>query len=172
MLLSLFGGFPGGASGKEPASQCRRHKSCRFNPWVEKIPWRRAWQPTPGVLPGESHGQRSLVGYSPWGHRESDMTEETEHTYMHLVWSVDRGRNGNDGIGRNRNERNVKNRCPLTTNSFPLAESLHFLLPCVLVIPFPLPSVLTPTQRHQCCQPTSTSRGCALGELGTRLTGN
>ena len=80
VLLSLFGGFPGGASGKEPASQCRRHKSCRFNPWVEKIPWRRAWQPTPGVLPGESHGQRSLVGYSPWGHRESDMTEETEHT--------------------------------------------------------------------------------------------
>ena len=37
----------------------------RFNPWVGKIPWRRAWQPTPIFLPGESHGQRSLVGYSP-----------------------------------------------------------------------------------------------------------
>ena len=39
---------------------------CRFNPWVGKrLPWRRAWQPTPVFLPGESHGQRSLVGYSP-----------------------------------------------------------------------------------------------------------
>ena len=42
-----------------------------FNPWVGKIPWRRKWQPTPVFLPGESHGQRSLVGYSPRGHRES-----------------------------------------------------------------------------------------------------
>ena len=40
-----------------------------------KIPWRRAWQPTPVFLPGEFHGQRSLAGYSPWGHKESDMTE-------------------------------------------------------------------------------------------------
>ena len=58
-------GFPGCASGKEPACQCRRHKRCRFDPWVRKIPWRRAWQPTPVFLPGESHGQRSLVGYGP-----------------------------------------------------------------------------------------------------------
>ena len=48
----------------------------RFNLWVGKIPWRRVWQPTP-VLPRESHGQRSLVGYSPWDHKESDMTEAT-----------------------------------------------------------------------------------------------
>ena len=41
----------------------------RFNPWVRKIPWRRKWQPTPVFLPGESHGQRSLEGYSPWGHK-------------------------------------------------------------------------------------------------------
>ena len=41
----------------------------RFDPWVGKIPWRRAWQPTPVFLPGESHGQRSLVGCRPWGHR-------------------------------------------------------------------------------------------------------
>ena len=40
-----------------------------FNPWVRKIPWRRKWQPTPVLLPGKSHGQRSLVGYSQWGHR-------------------------------------------------------------------------------------------------------
>ena len=48
----------------------------RFNPWVEKIFWRREWQPTPVFLAGESHGQRSLVGYSLWGHKESDMTEQ------------------------------------------------------------------------------------------------
>ena len=49
----------------------------RFNSWVRKIPWRRKWLPTPVFLPGESHGQRSLAGYSPWGlsHKESGMTE-------------------------------------------------------------------------------------------------
>ena len=50
---------------------------CRFDPQVRKIPWRRAWQPTPVFLPGESHGQRSLVGYSPWGRKQSDTTELT-----------------------------------------------------------------------------------------------
>ena len=49
--------------------------SATVNPWVEKIPWRRKWQLTPVLLPGESHGQRSLVSYSPWGHKEPDMTE-------------------------------------------------------------------------------------------------
>ena len=68
-------GFPGGANGKEPTCHCRKHKRCRFDPWVRKIPWRRAWQPTPVFLPGESHGQRSLVGYSPWGHHESGVTK-------------------------------------------------------------------------------------------------
>ena len=68
-------GFPGDASGKEPACQCRRHKRCEFNPWVGKIPWRRTRQPAPVFLPGESHGQRSLVGYSSRGHKESDVTE-------------------------------------------------------------------------------------------------
>ena len=62
-------GFSGGASGKEPACKCRRCKRPGFNPWVGKIPWRRTWQPTPVFLPGESHGQKSLVGYSPWGHK-------------------------------------------------------------------------------------------------------
>ena len=46
--------FPGRASGKELACQWRRHKRCRFDPWVRKIPWRKAWQPTPVFLPGES----------------------------------------------------------------------------------------------------------------------
>ena len=45
--------------------ECRRHRRYGFNSWVRKIPWRRAWQPTPVFLPGESRGQRSLVGYSP-----------------------------------------------------------------------------------------------------------
>ena len=45
-----------------------------FNPWVGKNPWRRNWHPTPILLPGKSHGQRSLVGYSPWGRKESDTT--------------------------------------------------------------------------------------------------
>ena len=52
----------------------------RFKPWVGKIPWRRKWQPTPVFLPGKSCGQRSLVGCSPWAHKESDMTEVTWHT--------------------------------------------------------------------------------------------
>ena len=67
----LFWGFPGGASGKEADSQYRRLKRCGIKPWVGKIPWRRAWTPTPVFLPGESHGQRSLVGYIPWGRRPS-----------------------------------------------------------------------------------------------------
>ena len=50
-----------------------RCKQCEFDPWVGRIPWRRKWQPTPVFLPGEFHGQRSLVGYSPWSHKESDM---------------------------------------------------------------------------------------------------
>ena len=48
----------------------------KFDPWVMQILWRRKWQPTPVFLPGKSHGQRSLVGYSPWGHKESDMIEQ------------------------------------------------------------------------------------------------
>ena len=46
--------FPGGARGKEPACQCRRHNRLRFNPWVRKIPWGIAWQPTPVFVLGES----------------------------------------------------------------------------------------------------------------------
>ena len=61
-------------SDKEPACSAgdMRHM---FDPWGGKIPWRRAWQPTPVFLPGESHGQRSLEGYGPWGCKESDITE-------------------------------------------------------------------------------------------------
>ena len=65
----------GGASAKELACQFRRLRRCRFHPCVGKILWRRTWQLTPVFLPGKFHGQRSLEGYSPWGHRESNTTE-------------------------------------------------------------------------------------------------
>ena len=68
-----------GASGKEPSCQCRRHGRHRFSPWVRKISWRTAWQPSPVFLPGQRHGQKSLVGYSPQGRTESEMTEVTQH---------------------------------------------------------------------------------------------
>ena len=57
-------GLPRWLSGRGSICQCRRH---RFNLWVGKIPWRRKWQLSSVFLPGESHGQRSLVSYSPWG---------------------------------------------------------------------------------------------------------
>ena len=72
----------GGPSGKEPTCQCMRCKRLGFVPWVGKIPQRKAWQPTPIFLPGESHEQRSLVGCSPQGRKESDTTEVTRmHTH-------------------------------------------------------------------------------------------
>ena len=74
-------GFPGGASGKQPNCQCRRRW---LDPWVRKIPWKREWQPTPVFLPGKFHGQRSLVGYSPWGHKELGMTEQLS-TYLSVL---------------------------------------------------------------------------------------
>ena len=78
--------FLGDTSSKEFACQCRRHKSHGFAPCVRKIPWRRKWQPTPVFLPGKSHGQRSLAGYSPWGHKESDMMKSlSTPLYMRCV---------------------------------------------------------------------------------------
>ena len=65
-ILQYLWGFPGDTSVKEPA-QCRRHKRLRLSPWVWKIPWRRARQPTPVFLPAQSHGPRSLVGYKSIG---------------------------------------------------------------------------------------------------------
>ena len=62
---------------KIPTCHCRRHKRCRFNPWVRKIPWSRKWQSTPVFLPGEFHGQKSLEGYSPQSRTESNTTEAT-----------------------------------------------------------------------------------------------
>ena len=66
-------GLPRGLSGKGHTCQCRRQG---FDPYVGKIPWRRKWQLMPVFLPGKPHGQRSLAGYSPWGCKESDTTEQ------------------------------------------------------------------------------------------------
>ena len=70
VFLVVFWGLPYSSDGEESACN-----GGGFNCWVRKIPWRREWQPTPVLLPGESHGQRSLAGYSPGCHKESDMTE-------------------------------------------------------------------------------------------------
>ena len=64
-MSSYRSGFPGGASGKEPAWQCKRLKRHGFDPWVGKIPWRRAGQSCPVFLSGESLGQSSLASYGP-----------------------------------------------------------------------------------------------------------
>ena len=70
-------GLPRWLSGKEPTCQCRR---LRFDSWVGKIPWRRKWQPTPVFLPGGSHGQRSLAGYTVHGVTRVGHDLATEHT--------------------------------------------------------------------------------------------
>ena len=80
--------LPWWVSSKESTCQFRSHRRCEFNPWVEKIPWRKAWQPTPVFLPGHFHGQKSLAGYSLKGHKESDVTEahvctQATHTNSH-----------------------------------------------------------------------------------------
>ena len=89
MLLVSEKGWvvPSGASGKEPACQCRGLKRHRFDPWVGKFPCRRAWQSTPVFLLGESHGQRSLAGYSPQDCKELDTTEATQRTKRMDNWA-------------------------------------------------------------------------------------
>ena len=74
-------------SGKEPTCQCRRYKRCGFDPWLQKILWKRKWQPTPIFLPGEFHGQRSLAGYSQWDCKELDTTEWAQAHLAALVSS-------------------------------------------------------------------------------------
>ena len=78
-IPSSVSGLPWWLSGKKSACERRRRG---FNPWIGKIPSRRKWQPTPVILPGKSHGQRSLACYSPWGLKESD-TPST-HTLLLL----------------------------------------------------------------------------------------
>ena len=74
-------GFPGGSDGKESACNMGDLGSI---PGSGRAPLRKEWQPILLFFPGESHGQRSLVGYSPWGCKESDTTEATQHARMHI----------------------------------------------------------------------------------------
>ena len=71
---------------------CLQYRRPRFKPWVRKILWRRKWQPNPVFLPGEFHGQRSLVGYSPWVCKELDMTERLTFTFITSILSPRVGR--------------------------------------------------------------------------------
>ena len=66
--------FPGGASGREFACQCRRRKRHGFNPQVGNTHWSRKWQPAPVFFSGKSHEQMTLAGYSPWGHRTEQVS--------------------------------------------------------------------------------------------------
>ena len=79
--MFIIWSFPGGTSGKESTCQCKRQG---FDSWVEEIPWKRKWQTTSVFLPGKFHGQRRLVGYSPWGHQAFDMSEQLS-THVHYL---------------------------------------------------------------------------------------
>ena len=81
--------LPRWCSGKESACHCRRHKRHVFSPSVGKIPWSWEWWPTPVFLSGKFHGQRSLVGYSPWGCKELDMTEQFHFLSFLLRWHLE-----------------------------------------------------------------------------------
>ena len=80
--MVIYRGFPCSSVGKESARLFRRPG---FKSWVRKIPWRRKWQPTPVILPGKSHGYRSLVNCSPWGRKELGTTERLTLTYLYSV---------------------------------------------------------------------------------------
>ena len=77
--------IPGGESGKESACQWRRFRRSEFHPWVKKIPWRRKWQPTPVFWHEKSYRQRTV--HNPWGHKESDTTEQLSITIVRLYFS-------------------------------------------------------------------------------------
>ena len=70
--------LPRWRSGKESTCQCGRCRRHRFDPWVRKIPWGKKWQPTPAFSPGKSHGQRSMVVYSPGGCNKQDVVEHAQ----------------------------------------------------------------------------------------------
>ena len=80
--MYIMWGFPGDSNGKGIRLQCRKPG---FSPWVGKIPWRRKWQPTPVFLPGESHGQRNLAGYSPWDSQRVGHNRVTNTFTFHIL---------------------------------------------------------------------------------------
>ena len=86
VLDSQTWGFCSGSDGKRI---CVLRRRPRFDPWVGKMPWRRKWKPIPVFLPGKSHGQRSLLGYSPWGCKELDTTYQLNNNKNpHVIFRV------------------------------------------------------------------------------------
>ena len=87
-----FLGFPGGSVVKNPPAEAQNTDSI---PRSSKMPWRRKWQPTPVFLPAKSHGQKSLVGYSPWGCKSvgHDLVTRTKHTIYHYFQDVEQSPN-------------------------------------------------------------------------------
>ena len=79
-------GFPGGSVGKESACNAGDTGDASLILESGRFPWRKKWQPAPVFLPGESHGQRGLMGYTPWGHKELDMAEHA-HTHTQFFWN-------------------------------------------------------------------------------------
>ena len=84
MVVSLSLGFPGKA---QRVKRLPTVKQTQVWSLGQEIPWRRKWQPNPVFLPGKSYGQKSLVGYTPWGHKELDMTEQLAHTHV-LIYKL------------------------------------------------------------------------------------
>ena len=102
MLQNYMEKFPGGSEVKASASNVGDPGS---SPWVGKIPWRRKWQSTPVFLPGESHGRRSLVRYSPRGGKESDTTEWLHLTSLQVTMDFEK---------KSKTKHNKKTTTPLT----------------------------------------------------------
>ena len=134
--------FTGGSDSKSICLQCGRPG---FNPWVRKITWWRKWQPTPVFLPGKSHGWRNLVGYSPWGHKESDMTEwaslSSTNEWWLMPWEQMRGY----GEGRGWKEKGAL-KSTHTELLWPLASSTPLTILCQLSPPHlqqPSPALLS-----------------------------
>ena len=129
-------GFPQWLSIKESACQCRSSRRCSFHPWVGKIPLEEGMVIHPVLLPGESHGQRSLVGYTPWVHKEWDTTEVIWHAcklkYMHIS-SVQFSRSVVYDSLRPHESQHTRPPCPSPTpgvysNSCPLSWWCHLAI--------------------------------------------
>ena len=106
--------------------QSRKHRRCRFNPWVGTIPWRKTWQPTPVFLPGESHVQRSLASYSPWGCKDSDRAKHFTYFYC---WATGEALSTHTHRRKPRDRQSLsvsEHRCLLIISAITAAISQHW----------------------------------------------
>ena len=140
--------LPRWLSGKESTCQYRRHKRCKFDPCVGKIPWKRKWHPTPGFLPGESHRQRRLAVYSPWGCKESDTTELLSYLYLAKY------------LSQNLSSKGGHYDCNISISI--LLINHYYELFVVIIIRFPRIMVMAMSMQKANCQPLL----CWEGPLG------